>query len=93
MKLKKKNLIFTIKGYVIGKKRLNFEHRCCFPEQLNYKGFRNGSGELVEVPMESGKIGIYKVTSERYNTIFDYTGQRNFFFKFIKYKFPLKKII
>ncbi len=36
--------------------------------------------------MESGKWGLYKVTSERYDIMGDDTGQRNFYFKFLKYK-------
>jgi hypothetical protein len=65
---------------------LDFEHRCCFRNQLNYKGLRNGNGEIVEVLMQSRKIGLYKVTSERYNYAFEDTGQRNWKFEFQGYK-------
>ncbi len=65
---------------------LDFEHRCCFRHQLNYKGLRKGNGEIVEVPMESGKIGLYKIISERYSLIFEDTGQRNWKFEFQGYK-------
>jgi len=64
----------------------NFSHRCCFKQQMNYKGLRYGDGEMVEVPMKSGKVGLYRVTSERYNILFDNTGQRNWYFEFINYK-------
>jgi len=78
-----KKVIFELRG---GNKHLDFEHRCCFRGQLDYKDLIDGNGEIVEVPMESGKIGLYKVTSERYNVLFDDTGQRNWFFKFLRYR-------
>ena len=68
------------------KYNMDFEHRCCFRAQLNYKGLTHGNGEIVEVPMQSGKIGLYKVVSERYNIAFEDTGQRNWKFEFQGYK-------
>lgn len=68
------------------KYNMDFEHRCCFRHQINYKGLKHGNGEIVEVPMRSGKIGLYKVNSDRYNIAFDDTGQRNWKFEFQRYK-------
>lgn len=87
--MKYKKYIEKIKKALGTKSSLDFEHRCVFIEQLSaYRGLKQGDGETVEVPMESGKIGLYEVTSERYNIVFDDTGQRNFYFKFLKYKKP-----
>ncbi len=67
---------------------LDFEHLCCFHHQIAKigEGIKHGNGELIRVPMKSGKIAVYKLTSERYNVVFEDTGQRNWFFKFIGYE-------
>lgn len=72
--------------YLAEKYNMDFEHRCCFRAQLDYKGLLHGNGEIVEVPMQSGKTGLYKVESERYNIAFEDTGQRNWKFEFQGYK-------
>lgn len=78
--------IKKIKKALGTKSSLDFEHKCVFRNQLSYRGLSKGNGEIIEVPMESGKWGLYKVTSERYNIMGDDTGQRNFYFKLLKYK-------
>lgn len=74
------------KRKITGESSLDFSHSCVFRHQLKYRGVKHGSGEIVEVDMKSGKIGLYKLTSEVYNTIFEDTGQRNWFFEFVGYK-------
>lgn len=67
---------------------MDFGFRCVFESQLDrnhYRGLKNGNG-LVEVPLQSGRVGIYKVFSERYDYLFSDTGQKNFYFVFIKIK-------
>ena len=64
---------------------LDFAHRCAFRHQLDYYGLKNGDGEIVKVPMTSGKTGLYKVTSEMLRTGVDYTGQQNWHFEFQGY--------
>jgi hypothetical protein len=39
----------------------------------------------MKVPMQSGRTGLYKVTSERYNVLFEDTGQKNWYFEFQGY--------
>jgi len=67
---------------------LDFEHKCCFQHQVAGigVGLRSGDGEIVLVPMRSGKTARYKVTSERYSYVFDDTGQRNWRFEFQGYE-------
>lgn len=67
---------------------LDFEHRCCFRHQIVDigRGTLQGDGEVVEVDMQSGKVAIFQLTSFRYNHTFDDTGQRNWCYKFIRYK-------
>lgn len=67
------------------KYQLDFEHRCCWRHQLEYVGLEDGSGEIVFVPMKSGKTARYKATSERYNHLFTDTGQKNWKFEFQGY--------
>ena len=43
-------------------------------------------GEIVLVPMQSGRIARYKVTSERFSYTFDDTGQRNWLWQFQGYE-------
>jgi hypothetical protein len=66
----------------------DFEHKCCFKDQIEEigRGTKYGSGELVEVDMQSGKTAIYQLFSERYNPVFTDTGQRNWKYHFVKYK-------
>ena len=66
---------------------LDFEHRCCFPEQVIGigEGLKYGCGEIVRVLMQSGKIALYKVTSRRVNYSADDTGQRHWLFEFQGY--------
>jgi hypothetical protein len=67
---------------------LDFEHRCCFRGQIKNigAGIKNGNGEIVSVPMQSGKIGLFELKSERVSYVFEDTGQRNWYFKFLRYK-------
>ena len=65
---------------------LDFEHRCVWRHQLKYGGLRNGNGEIVRVPMESGRVGLYRATSSRYSYSSDDTGQKNWKFEFIEYE-------
>ena len=67
---------------------LDFEHRCCFRHQVASigEGIQHGDGEIARVPMKSGKVALYKVTSERFGfTSADDTGQRNWHFEFQGY--------
>ena len=66
----------------------DFEHRCCFKDQIERigEGTQEGSGEEVKVKMQSGRIAIYRLFSERYNYAFDNTGQRNWRYHFVKYE-------
>lgn len=68
------------------KYNLDFVKKCYFSYQLyrNFSGLKNGTGEIVKVPMESGKIGLYKVNSDRSN--YGNTGQYDWYFKFQGYE-------
>jgi hypothetical protein len=70
-----------------GKHPNDFEHKCCFKEQIIKigEGTKDGSGEELTIKMESGKIAIFQLFSERYNYTGDYTGQRNWRYHFVKY--------
>ncbi len=67
---------------------LDFTHKCCFHHQVAHigAGLKDGRGEIVLVPMTSGKVARYKVTSERYSYVFEDTGQRNWRFEFQGYE-------
>lgn len=67
---------------------LDFTHKCCFRHQVAHigVGLKDGCGEIVLVPMASGKVARYKVTSERYSYVFEDTGQRNWRFEFQGYE-------
>ena len=67
---------------------LDFECKCCFIEQIFGigSGIKNGNGETVQVPMKSGKMALFTLTSERVSYVFEDTGQRNWFFKFVQYE-------
>lgn len=65
--------------------KYDFEQRCLFPSQITYKMYRDGYKQLAYVPMQSGRIGLYKVESERCDYSADDTGQRNLKFTFIKF--------
>lgn len=64
----------------------DFEHRCCFIDQIKNigKGIKHGNGEEVEVPMQSGETAIFRLFATRYNGTD--TGQKNWKFHFVKYK-------
>ena len=66
----------------------DFEHTCCFKHQIEHIGVgtKNGDGEEVRVTMESGKIAIYRLFSERYNYTFEDTGQKNWRYHFVRYE-------
>lgn len=66
---------------------LDFEVRCAFIEQVSpmCRGLKYGIGEVVEVPMKSGRVALYKVTGERYCYVFKDTGQKNWKFEFQGY--------
>lgn len=82
-----KYLLLRQKGIDTGHP-IDFEHRCCFRHQIVDigRGTQYGDGEEVEVEMESGRIAIFQLTSERCNYAFGDTGQRNWHYKFICYK-------
>ena len=69
------------------KYNLDFVHKCCFRHQIINigEGIEYGYGEIVRVPMKSGKIALYKLTSERVCVVFEDTGQRNWYFEFQGY--------
>lgn len=62
---------------------LNFEHRCCFAHQIHNIAGSSADG-VVTVAMRSGKTAIYELTSEQYSYT-SYTGQRNWYYRFIEY--------
>lgn len=63
---------------------LDFVKTCMFRHELSHiSGVRQGAGEIVKIPMESGKTGLYKVTSEMFN--YGGTGQRDWYFEFQGY--------
>lgn len=70
------------------KYKLDFEHKCCFYEQICHigEGIKYGTGEIARIPMQSGKIALYKVTATRLDNIFQDTGQRNWYFEFQGYE-------
>jgi len=68
---------------------LDFEHRCCFRDQIVNigRGTRDGDGEEVEVDMQSGRVAIFELTAKRFDFFsFGDTGQRDWYYKFIRYK-------
>lgn len=71
-----------------GKHKNDFEHRCKFRDQILKigRGTKHGDGEEVEVDMRSGKTAIFKLYSERYNYVFEDTGQKNWRYLFVGYK-------
>src|SRR5574344_2083003 len=71
-----------------GKHLNDFEHRCCFREQIDHigEGTKYGNGEEVKVKMQSGKTAIYKLFAERYNYTFEDTGQKNWRYHFVRYE-------
>lgn len=64
---------------------LDFELTCIWRNQLKFNFYTKDKKEYAEVPMQSGKTALYEMTSERFNYVFEDTGQKNFYFKFIKY--------
>jgi len=66
----------------------DFEHQCCFRDQIEHigEGTREGDGEEVKVKMQSGRTAIYRLFSERYNYTFENTGQRNWRYHFVEYE-------
>src|SRR5271154_5373961 len=87
------NLIEKIKHWEMRrcaeKYKLDFTCKCCFREQVKDigTGIKNGNGEIAEIPMKSGKIGLYKVTAERFsNMSSDPPAQYNWSFEFQGYK-------
>jgi hypothetical protein len=70
------------------KHNLDFEQRCCFREQVVRIGIglEHGTGEIVKIPMESGRLGLYKVTSRRVDHSADDTGQRHWKYEFQGYE-------
>lgn len=66
------------------KYHLDFNHKCLFNHQLSYSGLNYGNGEIAEVPMESGKTGLYQVISD--SSTYNGTGQRDWYFTFMGYK-------
>lgn len=71
-----------------GAHELDFQHRCKFIEQIRDigEGTKYGDGEEVRVNMQSGKTAIYKLFSERYNYTFEDTGQKNWYYHFVRYE-------
>lgn len=71
-----------------GKHQNDFEHGCCFRDQIKHigEGTQYGDGEEVRVKMQSGRTAIYRLYSERYNYVFEDTGQRNWRYHFVRYE-------
>ena len=75
------------------KYKLDFNHNCVFDHQVAHYGlFEHGqlhNEKIVEVPMESGKIGLYNATvTLRWP---GNTGQKNWHFEFQGYKHDTPK--
>jgi hypothetical protein len=70
-----------------GKHTNDFEISCCFRDQIAHigEGTLDGNGEYVKVKMQSGKTAIYKLFSERFNPIFEDTGQMHWKYHFVRY--------
>lgn len=66
----------------------DFEHTCAFPDQIRNigRGTKNGSGEEVEVDMQSGQTAIYRLFADRVDFSADDTGQRHWRYCFVRYK-------
>lgn len=66
---------------------LDFEHRCCFRHQVAHigTGLKDGRGEIVLVPMQSGKVARYEVNAEPFSWSAN-TGQMNWRFEFQGYE-------
>lgn len=66
----------------------DFEHRCCFRDQIVSigSGTKHGDGEEVTVAMQSGKTAVYRLYAERCDYSADDTGQRHWRYHFVKYK-------
>jgi len=78
-----------ISDFYYGKilRKYDFVLKCCFFHQVShYKNLKSDGGKNVEVPFKSDRIGIYNVSCERYNYMFDNTGQKNWYFKFKYFK-------
>lgn len=61
------------------KYKLDFSHLCKFPEQVQHRVH----GETVEIDMQSGKVGLYRVSVK--NVGYG-THQRDYHYKFVGYK-------
>lgn len=65
------------------KYNLDFIKKCCFAHQIH--GISNKTpkhNEIVKVPMESGKTGLYKVTID---SCWGNTGQKDWYYEFQGY--------
>lgn len=66
---------------------MDFEHRCCFPEQVRNIYRPIGHNGLVEVDMKSGRTAIFKLLNQHVGKWqSDPPDQRNWRFLFVKYK-------
>jgi len=91
MKLKDKYNLWKARR-AAKKYKLDFNHNCVFDHQLqNYNLWEHGQLKTnnIEVPMESGKIGLYKATITL--TWPGHTGQKNWKFEFQGYKHDTPK--
>ena len=70
-----------------GNHPLDFEHKCCFREQIIDigEGTKYGDGEIILVKMKSGKTANYRLLSERYSYTFENTGLKNWKYLFLSY--------
>lgn len=76
-----------------GKDQRDFKHVCCFKHQIINIGqeIEDGNGETVKIPMVSGKVALFRLFSEKYDSAFEYTGQRNWYFLFLRYEEETEK--
>jgi len=67
-----------------GQHPADFEHICCFVEQIEHigKGTKYGNGEEVIVKMQSGKFARFILFSMPYN-VWSGTGQKNWRYHFV----------
>ena len=71
-----------------GNHPLDFQHKCCFKEQILHigEGTMYGHGELVKVKMSSGKIAKYHLYADRHCYVFENTGLKDWKYLFSYYE-------
>lgn len=76
----KRQISLVIARRLAKKRGMDFHHNCVFPEQLRSLG-KFDHGDIVRVPMTSGKTGLYKAIMTK---IYE-TDQRDWRFEFQGY--------